>query len=715
MPRFRAAASTLLTVALVTLGLGSCGRESEPSIVLISIDTLRSDRLPAYGYRGISTPHMDSLRQDSILFERAYSPTPTTLPAHATMLTGLLPPDHGVRGNVGYSLDTENLPYLPRRLSEAGYATGAAVASFVMRGETGLARGFDLYEDDIDYRAGAGSAGMQRTGSETVEAVLPWLRSVADEPFFLFLHLYDTHSPFTPQEPYASRYESPYDAEVAAVDEVIGRLVSELELLGLYDQTAIILTSDHGEGLGDHGEAEHGIFVYREAIQVPLLLKLPGGERAGGSVEVAAQLADIYPTILELAGSSAGDDAVGRSLVQLGPADAQRQIYSETYYPRFYFGWSELISVIEGRHHFIDSPDPELFDLASDPGETRNLIETDLDTTRRLRRLTQAYEPKLVQPEDTDLDTWSRMASLGYVGHGQTRIEAELPSAASQVHLLGTIRTGLLAAQRGNHAAAVGVLAQVVGENPFALVAWEQLGRSFERLGRFDDARRSYLRALEISADAPHLVLAAARTSLRASVPGQAAELATRALAWDEAGARTLLGEIALEREDLDEAERQSRLAIELRTPNSAAMFTLAQVQLRRGEFDAALETTRLNRESVGRPVQRLELLRANILASMGRFEEAEAALRREIELFPSAVAAYPRLAVLLARHGRPDEAIETVRRLVDTHPNPAGYSAAARAFELLGDPRSAQALRDEARRRFAQPAPRESSEESSG
>jgi arylsulfatase A-like enzyme len=695
-------AGLVLVLALLgALFLGQgCSRRSQPSIVLISIDTLRADRLPAYGYGGISTPHIDALRADSILFERAYSPTPTTLPAHATMLTGMLPPAHGIRGNVGYSLEAERLPYLPRLLRDAGYATGAAVASFVMRAETGFDTGFDLYEDDIDYRADAGSAGFQRSGSETLESLLPWLRSVADRPFFLFLHLYDPHTPYAPEEPYASRYESPYDAEIAAVDEVVGRLLEELRVLGVYEDAVIILTSDHGEGLGDHGESEHGIFLYRESVQVPLLVRLPGSDRAGESVAVPAQLADVFTTVAELAGlEDTGHE--GRSLVSLGAEDSGRRIYSETYFPRFYFGWSELVSVIEGRYQFIESPDPELYDLEADPEQRRNLVSEDPETSRRLRQLVAGYERNLREPEDTDIETWQRMASLGYVGHGQTRVEADLPSPRSQAHLLGTLRSGLISGLRGDHEQAVIELERVLDENPYALVAWEQLGRSLEGLGRFAEAREAYLRALELSGDAPHLVLAAARAAFRSGEPESAVELATRAIDWDEAAARTLLGEIALSANDLAEAESQARQAIDLRRPNSAAMFTLAQIHLRRGEFDKALEATRQNEADVGRPVPGLELLRANILASDGRFEEAERSIRREIELFPDNLAAYTRLALFLARHDRAQEAVATVRRMVETHPDPSGYLAAVRTLELLGDPRAARALLTEAERRF--------------
>ena len=689
--------------AVGSLLAGCTAEKSPPSIVLISIDTLRSDRLPAYGYRQIATPGIDALRRDAILFERAYSPTPSTFPSHVSLLTGLLPPDHGVRGNLGYLLDAARVSYLPEVLKQKGYATGAAVASFVMRAETGLDAGFDFYEDEIDYRSDIGSAGFQRSGRDTLAVALPWLRSVTDRPFFFFLHLYEPHSPYQAPEPYASLYPSPYDAEIAAVDDVVADLLRELKALDRYEDSVVILTSDHGEGLGEHGEDEHGIFLYRESLQVPLILKLPGYRSAGRSVGTPVQLIDLFPTILDLVGGKRPQKLSGTSLLEMieGPGRV-RAIYSETYFPRFYFGWSELVSVIEGPFQYIESPDPELYDLIGDPEQRRNLVVEERQTAERLRRVAAAYDRKLENPFDTDLETWEKLASLGYVGHGQTRIEGALPSPRSQVHLLQEIRKGLRHAMRGEHAAAVAELTEIVAENPFALVAWEQLGRSFERLGRPFQAQKAYLRAVELSGNAPHLLLAAVRTSIRVGEHDRARELASDALAWDEAGARRLLAEVALAEQDLEEAERQARASLALRAPNTSAMFTIVQVQLGRGELEEALETAREAQEAIGgRPVRKLELLRANILATMGRFEEAEQALRKEIELFPGGALAYSRLALFLARHGRPREAVETLRRLVETNPNPGGYAVAVRALEMLGDGRSSRALLAEALRKF--------------
>jgi len=345
--RSRALLLILLTAAVLAgchePGTESAGTFPGAPIVVISIDTLRSDHLPAYGYKGVETPALDALRKDAVLFERVYSHTPLTLPSHVSLLTGVLPSRHGVRDNIGYAFEAEKYPFLPRLLGRAGYATGAAVSAYVLRGETGLAKGFDVYDDGISLRPTEALGNSQRSGRESSRAALDWLGTVQgdspEKPFFLFLHLYEPHTPYAPPEPFAARYSAvPYDGEIATADAIVGDFLGELKKRGLYDRAIIALLSDHGEGLGDHGEQEHGILLYREALQVPLFLKLPGAKLGGATVAAPAQIVDLAPTLLALAGQPVpqGPQRMdGGSLLALGRKGAPaRPIYAETWYPR---------------------------------------------------------------------------------------------------------------------------------------------------------------------------------------------------------------------------------------------------------------------------------------------------------------------------------------------------------------------------------------------
>jgi tetratricopeptide (TPR) repeat protein len=628
-------------VALVVLAGWACGGEPEPAtapaaaaasaagggsrppIVLISIDTLRSDRLPAYGYAAGATPAIDALAADSILFERAYAHVPLTMPSHASILTGLLPPAHGVRDNLGYRLEAAGLPYLPRLLHQAGYATGAAVSALSLRGAAGFADGFDLYEDRIPAPLRAGLGGIQRPGAATLGAAIGWLRGAAREPFFLLLHLFEPHTPYAPPEPFATRHASPYDGEVAAADAVVGDLVAELERLGVYDRAVVVLLSDHGEGLGEHGEQEHGVLLHRWALQVPLLVKLPGGARAGERVATPVQLVDVAPTLLELAGVPLPPGLDGKSMLALDPAEPPRPVYSESWYPRLHFGWSELGSMIEGPWHLIDGPEPELYDLDADPGETDNLIGRRAGLAAWLREQLQAQTREPAPPGEETEATRRALAALGYVGLAAAAPGDQLPDPKSRLGTVEDIKEGLRLYSAGDFQRAAAAYRRAVERNPRSLDAWEYLGRSLTALGRHQEALDAWREAFELSGST-HLALAEAQTltalarpeealdRLRAQIevdPGDArlVMLEARTLAalgrFDEAlagaeaalrfdpesaDAHYLRGAVRIGRRELDAAERDLRRALELAPAHTAAMSDLAMLLQHRGDLGGA-------------------------------------------------------------------------------------------------------------------------------
>ena len=421
----------LLVAAAAVLAGSACAPSSmpedgggevaaRPPIILVSIDTLRSDRLPAYGYEGVETPAIDRLAADGLLFERAYTHINVTLPSHASIFTGLLPSDHGVRDNAGYRLD-DTIPTLAAELNRHGYATGGFVSSYVLRSGTGIGRGFEVYDDGVGFETGRQLGQIQRAGADTLAAASAWLTGVTDAPFLLFLHLYEPHAPYEPPAPFAGRYGNPYDGEVAVADAVVGELIRRLEELGVYEDALVILLSDHGEGLMDHGEMDHLILIYREVLQVPLIVKLPGGERAGERVAANAQLTDVAPAIYSVLGLQPPVGMAGVDLLGLGDVQADappRQIVSESVYPRIHFGWSELASIVEGDLHFIESPDPELFRLSEDPRERNNVIQEERAAARRFRAALAEIDRTLESPVEDDPETRQRLESLGYLSGG---------------------------------------------------------------------------------------------------------------------------------------------------------------------------------------------------------------------------------------------------------------------------------------------------------
>ncbi len=680
-------------------------------IVLISIDTLRSDRLPAYGYTGVETPAIDGLVRDGMRFERAFSHYPLTLPSHMSLFTGLLPAEHGVRDNVGYRLG-DDVPTLASHLRAAGYLTGGAISAYVLRGDSGIGNGFSWYEDALGLRAGAALGGSQRPGAETVRRAAGWLgdtleREGNDAPFFLFVHLYDPHSPYDPPAPFATRYADPYDGEIAAADAAVGSLLETLRRLGVYDRSIIVLLSDHGEGLGDHGEQEHGILLYREALQVPLIVKLPEDARAGTTVPAPAQLVDVAPTLTALTGLAPLPRPDGISLLELADGrTVSRRLYAETYYPRLHLGWSELISLIDDDLHFIDGPDPELYDLAGDPTERDNLRDQRRRDYARLRDEVAARRRTLTAPSAVDLETAAQLKALGYLTSASALSDVPLPDPKGQLHELGELRLAFRHFSAGRWADATTAFEQVTTVNPAMNDAWEHLGLSLQRLGRYDEAVRALEKALELTGGADHVALGLARLYLEIGQPDKASSHAELALATSPASAHSVLATIALEAEDMEGVENHARAALDIREGDVGAHILLAQAALLRDDLAAAQQhithAEAAQAQRFGEDLApNLRFVAGELKARQGRAAEAEAAFRDEIRMHPGSIHAYTRLAFLHAFAGRSSDATAVLRQLVDTNDGPGAYSAAVETLRALGDEQQAARLLQFARLRF--------------
>ena len=711
----------------LALGLlaGACARSPRVErlppgtpLVVISIDTLRADRLPAWGYGGVETPAIDALRREALLYRHAYTHTPLTLPAHTSLLTGLLPGEHGVRDNVGYDLDRGRvergeLPYLPRMLRDAGYATGAAVSAFVLRARTGLDAGFDFYEDAIEFKSGAGLGGQQRAGLETLALVEPWLAGVATKPFFLFFHLYEPHSPYAPPEPFASRYAAPYDGEIAAADAVVGALAAELRRLGVWERALVVLLSDHGEGLGDHGEQEHGLLLHVEDIHVPLLVKLPGGRRGGETVAAPAQLVDVAPTVAELLGLPAPAGWRGRSLLALAAEPgAPRRICSETFYPRLHFGWSDLASIVDDRHHLIDGPAPELYDLVADPGERTNLLTERRPVYHELKRALDPCRVALAPPSAVDEETRRAMAALGYLGSAGDAGGGPLPDPKSQLPVLADLRRGFQQMHDKRWAEAETTFQGLVAGNPQMIDAWEFLARARLKLGRTESALAAYQEALRRESANPQAAVQVASILFDLGRLEDAAAHARLALAGNPSFAHGLLARIAVRSGDLEQAEREARAALVDRGQRVGPLVVLAEVLHARGDLAGALDAARQARAThAERQTSDSDLLRGlgivegKVHADRGEVAAAESAFRAELVQFPDLPGAYSNLALLQALTGRGREAVETLRRLTEAVPTAEAYAEVVRTYRALGDERGARTVLTFARRRFTESA----------
>jgi choline-sulfatase len=666
--------------------------EKEPPVILISVDTLRADHLPMYGYRGISTPALDALRRDSLLFERAWSHSPLTLPSHTTILTGLLPSAHGVRDNTGFRL-SPHTPTLASILHTHGYATGAAVSAFILRTATGINSGFDSYDDAVERGSGEKSLGaVQRRGEETTAIARQWITTHTKQPFFYFLHLYEPHAPYDPPEPFRSRYRSAYDGEVAYTDSIVGGFVDFLKAEGIYDRALIVFVSDHGEGLGDHGEEEHGIFLYREAISVPMIVKLPHDALAGQSVSSAVGLEDVTPTILSILRITAPSRLDGTALVADGALAEipKRAIYSETYYPRLHFGWSDLHSLVDGDSHFIDAPRDELYDLRSDPGEKKNLVDEERRRYGALRDAIRPLEhepaaPSAVSPEET-----AKLAALGYIGSTGGSAPITLADPKDKIGTFKELQSAFRLYQQHRDVDALAAFDRLLTHERDMVDLWDIRSKVLFRLGRTAEAIESGKEALRRNPSASYLAADLANELLIAGDYDGAAKHAGLAMRAEPVKAHEILARIALVRGDLQTAQSEADAAVHSPGETNAALYTLARVQRKRGDLAAVLETTSellaRMRKTQARPLAGLYTLRGDALARLGRDADAEAAFREEIGLYPGDVDAYRSLIVLLVAEGRTDEGTRAVLQLAAVSPNAQTFALIADTLHVVGD-----------------------------
>ena len=426
-----------------TLSLELTGDRSASNVLILTLDTTRADRLGAYGFVGAGTPNIDRVAGEGVLFEQAESAAPLTLPAHSSLFTGRFPFQHGVRDN-GTILDPAEVT-LAQVLRARGFRTAGFAASYVLDARWGLARGFDLYDGNFEPRRGADHRldDVRRPADEVVDHALAWLDTMSGARFFGWLHFYDAHTPYDPPQGRTYRATG-YQGAIAFMDTQVGRVLAFLDAHHLRERTVVVLVGDHGESLGEHGERTHGLFVYEGVMRVPLIISAPSPRMRGRRVTDVVRSVDVMPTVLDLLGIRVPSSVAGTTLVtRMTGATEQDELetYSETMYPRYHFGWSELRAVRAGGFKLIAAPRPELYDLDTDPGEEHNLYQSRpalaATLAGRLRAREQQAQARVASDRVVDPGALARLSSLGYVG-GSTdrgRPTTELPDPKDNIGL----------------------------------------------------------------------------------------------------------------------------------------------------------------------------------------------------------------------------------------------------------------------------------------
>ena len=533
-------------------------RRAAPNVILITIDTLRADHLGCYGATDVKTPTLDALARDGVVFERAISQVPLTWPSHAAILTGTYPFQNGVQDFTGQPLDPR-FRSVAQVFKQQGYATGAVVSAFVLDRSWGLARGFDFYDDAFSAQAFLHKdVGLvDRKAGESVTHAISWLQKPARRPFFFWLHLYDPHSPYDPPEPFHTQYRShPYDGEIAYADHELGRLIAWLKQNRLYDRTAIVVLSDHGESLGEHGEKEHGFFVYNSTVHIPLIVKPPAdsGFRPG-RVSAPVETVAVAPTLTRLAGMK---DEIQKQFPHPGllgnKAESEDAAYSESFYAFSSFGWSPLHALQTSRYHYIQAPTRELYDVIADPQEKNNLASQQTATVAVLEDKLQAllrqnpFKPGEPATSGLSPDALEKLQALGYVAYrspvSPEALAAGLPDPKSKLWEFNAILEAADAFQAGNVDRGKGLLAKVRESDPGMYVVSFMLGENALRRQAWDEAATELQKCLDLNPNFDQAMAALARALLNLGRTDEAKAWLDKALkfnpqnyrAWYERG-----------------------------------------------------------------------------------------------------------------------------------------------------------------------------------
>ena len=636
------------------------------NVLLITIDTLRADHVGAYGYAPAQTPNIDRLAREGALFQNAIAHTPLTLPSHSSIMTGLPPYVHGVRDNGGFYLD-EKSQTLAETLKSHGFRTGGFISAFVLDRRWGIAQGFDEYFDNFELSKFkmVSMDSVQRKGEETLQQATAWIDKNKASRFFAWIHLYDPHTPYDPPEPFRSASAQKgmiglYDGEVSYTDNLIGRIRGFLEEQQLLDTTLVVLTADHGESLGEHEESGHGFFIYDATMRVPLVIRMPGADPA--TIQDQVRSLDLYATICDAAGVKA-DPGEGTSLLPLvrGEPFGKRLVaYSESYYPRFHYGWSELKALRTNEYKYIEAPDREFYRLTEDFSERRNIYAQE-------GKRAQPFQSELAGmlanfgtvkgPQTMDDDSLEKLQALGYIGYvAQTHTSESgvLPDPKSKIGLYNRIKIAQMFSAEGKHQEAFQNIRTVLGEDDRILEAHLVLGNLYSKEKKYEDARKSFQNALKYNPDYVSAIFALAQV-YKDEGNLEAAKAGFRHLMEKDprdSKAYFNLADIAVKERKFEEALSYLRKVVELAPDQAISRSRLGASYVELKMYDRAIPELQKALELNSR-MPNVHFNLALIQEERQDLNSAASEYRKELELFPESYPANFNLSRIYRKQGK--------------------------------------------------------------
>ena len=671
-------------------------------MLLISIDTVRADHIGCYGYAGALTPRLDALAASGLQFERATTSVPLTLPAHSSLMTGTFPAWHGVRDNGGFYLAPDHIT-LAETLRDRGFRTGGFVGSFVLDRRWGIAQGFERYFDEFDLEKFADAASMdmiERPGSEVVDKALEWLNVDKDRPFFAWVHLYDPHAPYEPKPPFRGRFPrtptGAYDAEIAYADLQIGRLLDALSADGRLNDTLVIAVGDHGEMLGEHGELTHGFFVYEAATHVPLIMSGPRIPHRVISDQV--RIVDVMPTIVSLLGGPIPPSVQGVSLLPLARGQRLDLVaHSESWYPRYHYGWSDLRTISDGRFKFIQAPRPEIYDLENDPHEERNRASDFAERVDTFSRALGSFETRIIRagaqegPRTIDPESEERLAALGYVSGGPSRKRlSEQPRGdpKDKIGIYQMLKEAGSASVEGHPDDAIAIVHRALDEDPGTVEAYMLLGNFLERADRPTEAIAAYRQALALDDEHQNALFSLAVAYKKHGQLENALAGFERARSLDPRNGKVLwhLADIYLRTHQPEKAETVVKDALDRGVDQDWFLLKMGESQIAAKRYDEA------ERSLTAAIAKRPDLASAHfdlglVYEHQGAVDLAIEAYKSELRTHDTAYRAAFNLAKLLAQKGRTAEALAFFHKVVELQPKfGTGQLYLAKALLDAGD-----------------------------